>query len=116
VSIQETPLYQAVLNRKFDTARHLIDHGADLHSTDSDGGTPLHATSQHGHLEVIKLLLRCGADVDMINSIRQNSWLVCKLGDRVRGKRTYTGYMTERKASKSLRSMSPNDMTVFRDS
>lgn len=52
----------------------------------------------------------------MRGRVRQNFWQECELGDRAKGLQTHSGYMTESKASKSLRSMSPNDTMVRRGS
>jgi ankyrin repeat protein len=38
-----------------------------VHTADSSGWTILHAASRRGHLGVVKLLLRQGADVDVLN-------------------------------------------------
>jgi ankyrin repeat protein len=45
----------------------LIDHGANLYSTNSHGRTPLHVASHSGHLRVVKLLFRRGADVNVLD-------------------------------------------------
>jgi ankyrin repeat protein len=70
---QETPLYHAAMNGKVAIAHLLIDHGANLHSADSNGCTLLHAASQGGHLEVVKLLLRRGADVDVLDKANKTA-------------------------------------------
>ena len=49
---------------------HVTDR-ANLHCADSDGRTVLHAASHCGHLElfeVVKLLLRWGVDVDVLDN------------------------------------------------
>jgi ankyrin repeat protein len=38
-----------------------------VHTADTNGWTLLHAASRRGHLGVVKLLLRPGADVDVLN-------------------------------------------------
>jgi ankyrin repeat protein len=38
-----------------------------VHTADSNGWTVLHAASQRGHLRVVKLLPRLGADVNVVN-------------------------------------------------
>ena len=38
-----------------------------MHTADSNGWTVLHAASRNGHLGVVKLLLRRGADVDVLD-------------------------------------------------
>jgi ankyrin repeat protein len=39
-----------------------------VHTADSNGWSLLHAASRNGHLGVVKLLLRRGADVDVLNT------------------------------------------------
>jgi ankyrin repeat protein len=60
-------------NGKVAIARLLIDHGANVHSADSNGWTPLHAASHGGHLGIVKLLLRRGADVDVLNKANKTA-------------------------------------------
>lgn len=40
----------------------LIAHGADLEVKDSQGQTPLFIAARFGHLDLVKLLLKAGAD------------------------------------------------------
>ncbi len=46
-----------------------LSHGADLASTDRYDGTALIAASQHGNVEVVKLLLQKGIAVDHVNQL-----------------------------------------------
>ena len=45
----------------------LVEHGQDLNCQDSDGRTPLMASSQGGHIKVFQILLDHNADVNMIS-------------------------------------------------
>ena len=63
-------LHQAVTFGNAAIARLLIDHGATIHTADSNGCTLLHAASRRGHPGVVKLLLRQGADVGLFNKVR----------------------------------------------
>jgi ankyrin repeat protein len=48
--------------------RLLLERGADVNSrADDDGCTPLHRASQHGALEIVRLLLEHGADAEAVN-------------------------------------------------
>jgi ankyrin repeat protein len=60
-------LDQAARNGQVEIVRLLIDHGANLHTADTNGWTPLHVSSRSGHLEVVKLLLRRGMDIDVLD-------------------------------------------------
>jgi serine/threonine-protein phosphatase 6 regulatory ankyrin repeat subunit B len=51
----------------------LINYGAVLHTINSNGWTPLHAASRRGHLGVVKLLLRRGADVNVLNKANKTA-------------------------------------------
>jgi ankyrin repeat protein len=58
------PLHSAIANRRTAIARLLIEHGADVNSTQADDFTPLHEAAQNGLLEVTRLLLDRGAHVN----------------------------------------------------
>jgi ankyrin repeat protein len=45
----------------------LLDSGANLHTVDKNGWTPLHTASRNGHLVVVKLLLKYGVDINLRN-------------------------------------------------
>lgn len=61
----ETPLLHALKNRRLESARVLLELGADPNHADSQGATVLHyAVRQYHDLEVIALLLAHGASPD----------------------------------------------------
>ena len=45
-------------------AKLLMEHGADINAQDRDSITPLHAASYLGKVEMVQLLLECGAKAD----------------------------------------------------
>ncbi|MBC8869724.1 MAG: ankyrin repeat domain-containing protein, partial [Planctomycetes bacterium] len=62
-----TPLHDAVWSRQKDSAKHLIDAGADLTArteTGWKGSTPLHLAVRFADREIVELLLSAGAPVD----------------------------------------------------
>ena len=63
----KTPLYWTIENRRehsLETARRLLEHGADPDICTNTHSTPLHEASFRGLLEVARLLLSYGAKVD----------------------------------------------------
>jgi hypothetical protein len=62
-----TPLHDAVSHRKLEAARYLIARGANVNAQARTGFTPLHAAAD-GLLEIVKLLIKSGADVNATQS------------------------------------------------
>jgi ankyrin repeat protein len=60
---QGSPLHAALYNGDLDSARLLLDHGANTNLGDPDGKTPLVRAYENGNLEAMQLLLERGADV-----------------------------------------------------
>jgi ankyrin repeat protein len=58
-----TPLHAASYKGYMDVVRVLLDHGANVNTTDKR--IPLHSAYLGGHLEIMQLLLEHGADVDL---------------------------------------------------
>src|SRR5262249_35834809 len=58
-----TPLHAALADRRVETARLLIAHGADLHAQDSIGRTPLTVAITYCP-SAIELLLASGVDIN----------------------------------------------------
>jgi ankyrin repeat protein len=50
--------------RKVETARLLIQHGADANAMDENNKTALHLASAEGCAEIVQLLIQHGADVN----------------------------------------------------
>jgi hypothetical protein len=60
VGLHGKPSYRQPLAN---VARLLLDHGADIHARNDDGGTALHVATNSGEIEVIHVLLERGANV-----------------------------------------------------
>jgi ankyrin repeat protein len=58
------PLHSAIANRRTAIAKLLIEHGADVNSTQADDFTPLHEAAQNGLVDIAQLLLDRGANVN----------------------------------------------------
>ena len=66
-----TPLMAASNNPHPQTphvVRLLLENGANPNVQHNEGGTPLHAASSRGNLELVRLLLKYGADVELQNA------------------------------------------------
>jgi ankyrin repeat protein len=61
--MQCSPLYLAAMKGRVEVVVLLLEHGADVSTTDNDGAAPLHIASPTGHVSVCSILLEKGADV-----------------------------------------------------
>ena len=64
---EATRLYYAVSCGLIEAAKYLISDGEDVHAKCGVHGSPLHAASYKGHLDVVSLLVGHGADLNMAN-------------------------------------------------
>jgi ankyrin repeat protein len=97
-----TPLIWAAASNRIETAEWLIDHGARVDFKGTFGGlthgqgvTALHLASQHGHLAMVRLLIKRGADPKIKDDLYN--------GD-ADGSANYFGQITVRDYLRSLRS------------
>jgi ankyrin repeat protein len=63
-SLRVTPLHSAIANRRTAIVKLLLEHGADVNTTQADDFTPLHEAAQNGMLDVTQWLLDRGANVN----------------------------------------------------
>lgn len=74
-----TPLIWAAVCNRLETAEWLVNHGATVNLKATFGGlthgrgiTALHLAAQYGHLAMVKLLIRCGADPKIKDDLYQS--------------------------------------------
>eukprot|EP01114_Cavostelium_apophysatum_P021105 TRINITY_DN7267_c0_g1_i1.p1 TRINITY_DN7267_c0_g1~~TRINITY_DN7267_c0_g1_i1.p1 ORF type:complete len:426 (+),score=87.95 TRINITY_DN7267_c0_g1_i1:57-1334(+) len=63
-----SPLLIASFGGRFEAARVLLDHGADVHSRRNDGWTALHYAANSNDVDVARVLIEFGADVNALMS------------------------------------------------
>ena len=88
----QTPLHD--LSNDFDSDRNvsqlrevsqfLIEHGADVNARSSDLSTPLHTAARCGRIEVVRLLLEYGANVDAEDRRGKNPFQVARDPDIIK--------------------------------
>jgi ankyrin repeat protein len=57
-----------------DMVQLLVDAGADVNLASADAGTPLGVAARNGYVEVVRVLLEAGAEVDTINNVSADLW------------------------------------------
>ncbi|KAH7334620.1 ankyrin repeat-containing domain protein, partial [Pyrenochaeta sp. MPI-SDFR-AT-0127] len=73
VNTPASRLHQAAEKRDDLYLRHLIQHGADVNTTDEEGNTALHYAARSGGVQVAEHLLAAGVDVGARNSVGQTA-------------------------------------------
>ena len=76
------PLHYAA---RYEEAAARLDAGDDPNQADRDGFTPLHFAAQRGSLEVLRLLLDRGAEVDARNRFGNTPLFVAVFNSQGRG-------------------------------
>lgn len=69
-------LMAAAANGDAATTRHLLAKGADVHTADAHGITPLIAAAYQNHVEVARVLIEAGADVNAQDESQQSAYLI----------------------------------------
>jgi ankyrin repeat protein len=64
-TVPTTPFYDAALNQKYENAKLLVAHGANINATGFEGDTALHSAVMGNNLDFIKFLMSHGADPKM---------------------------------------------------
>jgi ankyrin repeat protein len=63
----DRPLHRAAMEGHVETARALLELGADVNAADNLGARPLHWAADRGHMDTIRLLIEHGAQVNAEN-------------------------------------------------
>jgi ankyrin repeat protein/dienelactone hydrolase len=69
-------LMTAAANGDVAATRRLLAQGADVHTADARGVTPLIAAAYQNHVEVARLLIEAGADVNVQDETQQSAYLI----------------------------------------
>eukprot|EP00899_Mesostigma_viride_P000659 jgi/Mesvir1/10594/Mv16596-RA.1 len=59
-----TPLLIAAFRGHLETARLIVENGADVNAVNKNGWTPLVAAAERGHLDIVRLLVARNADIN----------------------------------------------------
>jgi ankyrin repeat protein len=68
LGLDMTPLCSAALHESVECTRILLEHGADVNATNTNGNTPLINAVRLNHTEIFHVLLEFGANIFMRNS------------------------------------------------
>lgn len=71
------PIHKAAQKTKEEMIIFLIESGVSVDERDNCGSTPLHYACGYGYINIIKLLLRYGADTTAFNSYNYTALLAC---------------------------------------
>jgi ankyrin repeat protein len=69
----DRPLHRAAMEGRTETARALIELGADVNAADNFGWRPLHWAADGGHMDMIRLLIQKGAQANAADSDNQTA-------------------------------------------
>ncbi|NXW11817.1 PP16A phosphatase, partial [Fregetta grallaria] len=73
-----TALHQSCIDDYGDVVTVLLEAGADVNARDGELWTPLHAAATCGHLRLVQLLIRGGADLLAVNSDGNMPYDLCE--------------------------------------
>ncbi|XP_016356192.1 uncharacterized protein LOC107699450 [Sinocyclocheilus anshuiensis] len=86
-----SPLVHAVENNFTDMVIFLIESGCDVNTQSYSGNTALHSACGRGHIEIVRVLLKDGADSSLKNNHNDTAIMVAKnkkVSDVLRGRGT----------------------------
>ena len=67
------PLLYAILSNSVDCVRYMLEHGANPNFANNNWDTPVHVACSQGKVRIVKLLLKHGGDVLIINRSNKNA-------------------------------------------
>lgn len=67
------PLHYAFIHGRVDAVKLLLEHGAYTYRRDAIGRNYLHETAESGHIEMMKLFIDAGTDVNAITAYSNNT-------------------------------------------
>lgn len=76
-----TPLYSAVIHKRLEAARLLLEHKASINTTDRARNSMLHIACAHGAMPLVDLCLRYGASSNVLNNSDESPLMVAKTSD-----------------------------------
>lgn len=71
-SVKYSPLRQAILEQDTETVQQLIGTGTEVDETGEFNSTPLGTAAAVGNIDIIRLLLNAGADINHLDSLGQS--------------------------------------------
>lgn len=75
------PLIWAIHTKNVSLIDEILNAGAEINARDGDGSTALHDACLYNHEDIIKLLLRKGADVCVVNNYGKTPFLLLQSGE-----------------------------------
>ncbi|NXT93249.1 ANR60 protein, partial [Anhinga rufa] len=91
-------LFVASHRGRVETAKFLLRHGADLHSTTPLGRTALHVAAVAGHCDCVELLLSHGARALVPDSEGQTAVSLARLWGQKESERTMVGFQRRKRS------------------
>ena len=75
-------LFRAIASRRVRIARRIIDAGTNVNVRSRQGYTPLMCAASHGHDEIVRLLLKKGADLTAVDAEGRNALQIARQAGR----------------------------------
>ncbi|XP_065184354.1 fibronectin type 3 and ankyrin repeat domains protein 1-like [Sycon ciliatum] len=76
-------LLKAVENCDLDAIRYIVSHGISTEGLDTFGHTPLMNAARLGYVDVMEMLLECGAGVNTVNNMGRSALMIAAVHDKI---------------------------------